>query len=99
MSVEKDLLKEVANDLWVTVKKLRPELGKDERLQLVLKAFMTIGDMGDQVQAALIVGLVSELEADKVSESKSVVVDKTSIPAEESGEGRRAVRRRASSSR
>ena len=64
MSADKELLKEVALELWNTTKKLRPELPKAPRAQLVLKALMTIGDMSDQLQAAMILGLIEAQEPD-----------------------------------
>ena len=62
MSVDRELLKEVTKELWGTVKKLRPELDKDTRLQLVLKALITIGDLPDHVEAAMVVGICSEMD-------------------------------------
>ena len=52
LATDKALLKEVTKELWHTVKKLRPELGRDPRLQLVLKALITIGDLPNQIEAA-----------------------------------------------
>ena len=54
MAVDRELLKEVTQELWNTVKKLRPEIDRQTRLQLVLKALLTIGDLPDQMQAAMI---------------------------------------------
>ena len=59
MAVDRELLKEVTQELWNTVKKLRPEIDRQTRLQLVLKALLTIGDLPDQMQAAMVVGAVS----------------------------------------
>ena len=56
MAVDRELLKEVTQELWNTVKKLRPEIDRQTRLQLVLKALLTIGDLPDQMQAAMVVG-------------------------------------------
>ena len=64
MAAEKDLLKEVALELWNTTKKLRPGLPKAPRTQLVLKALMIIGDMSDQLQAAMILGVIEAQEPD-----------------------------------
>ena len=64
MTVDKDLLKEVALELWNTTKKLRPGLPKAPRAQLVLKALMTIGDMNDQLEASMVLGLISDQEPD-----------------------------------
>ena len=64
---DKELLKEVTKDLWKSVKKLRPELGKDPRMQLVLKALVTIGDLPNQIDAAMVVATCLEMEADKES--------------------------------
>ena len=64
MRADKDLLKEVALELWNTTKKLRPGLPKAPRAQLVLKALMTIGDMNDQLEASMVLGLISDQEPD-----------------------------------
>ena len=64
MTADKDLLKEVALELWNTTKKLRPGLPKAPRAQLVLKALMTIGDMNDQLEASMVLGLISDQEPD-----------------------------------
>ena len=45
MTADKELIKQVAQELWDTTKKLRPGLPKIVRSQLVLKALMTIGDL------------------------------------------------------
>ena len=100
MVTEKALLKDVARELWETVKKLRPGLGKQERLQLVLKALITIGDLPDQIQAAMVVGLIAELEPDEESKEETKedaltsATDETSTSTEASS-GRRMVRRRS----
>ena len=62
MSVDHELLKEVTKELWNTVKKLRPEIDRQTRLQLVLKALLTIGDLPDQMQAAMVVGVCAEMD-------------------------------------
>ena len=41
---DKELLKEVGMELWGSVKKLRPGLPRESRLELTLKALMVIGD-------------------------------------------------------
>ena len=64
MTADTDLLKEVALELWNTTKKLRPGLPKAPRAQLVLKALMTIGDLSDQLQAAMILGVIEAQEPD-----------------------------------
>ena len=64
MAADTDLLKEVALELWNTTKKLRPGLPKAPRAQLVLKALMTIGDLSDQLQAAMILGVLEAQEPD-----------------------------------
>ena len=64
MAADTDLLKEVALELWNTTKKLRPGLPKAPRAQLVLKALMIIGDMSDQLQAAMILGVIEAQEPD-----------------------------------
>ncbi len=45
MATDKELIKEAGQELWNTVKKLRPGLPKEARSQLVLKALLTIGDL------------------------------------------------------
>tara|TARA_B100001057_G_scaffold484052_1_gene561567 strand:+ start:391 stop:684 length:294 start_codon:yes stop_codon:yes gene_type:complete len=65
MAADTDLLKEVALELWNTTKKLRPGLPKAPRAQLVLKALMTIGDLSDQLQAAMILGVLEAQEPDE----------------------------------
>ena len=64
MAADTDLLKEVALELWNTTKKLRPGLPKAPRAQLVLKALMTIGDLSDQLQAAMILGVIEAQDPD-----------------------------------
>ena len=95
MAADKDLLKEVALELWNTTKKLRPGLPKAPRAQLVLKALMTIGDMSDQLQAAMILGLIEAQEPDdepvKEDEAKQDSVKTT----ESQRETPRVVRKRS----
>ena len=62
MSVDRELLKEVTQELWNSVKKLRPEIDRQTRLQLVLKALLTIGDLPDHMQAAMVVGVCAEMD-------------------------------------
>lgn len=64
MTTDKQLLNEVVLELWNTTKKLRPGLPKAPRTQLVLKALLTIGDLGDQLQAATVLGLIESQESD-----------------------------------
>ena len=64
MTADTDLLKEVALELWNTTKKLRPGLPKAPRAQLVLKALMIIGDLSDQLQAAMILGVIEAQDPD-----------------------------------
>ena len=91
MSVDRELLKEVTKELWGTVKKLRPELDKDKRLQLVLKALITIGDLPDHVEAAMVVGICAEMDQiDDNSGQKSKNDIDISL---DSSSGRKVVRR------
>tara|TARA_B100001059_G_C17529183_1_gene424648 strand:+ start:337 stop:636 length:300 start_codon:yes stop_codon:yes gene_type:complete len=88
LSVDRELLKEVTQELWNTVKKLRPEIDRETRLQLVLKALLTIGDLPDQLQAAMVVGVCAEMDKSDIEnvegnsntkeESKSTSVDTSS---------------------
>ncbi|ABX08576.1 Hypothetical protein P9211_06451 [Prochlorococcus marinus str. MIT 9211] len=94
LATDKELLKEVTKELWQTVKKLRPELGKDPRLQLVLKALITIGDLPNQVEAAIVVGVCAEMEEDDPpNEHKEDLSKGKQEPSSEVTNGRRVVRR------
>ena len=95
MSVDRELLKEVTQELWNSVKKLRPEIDRQTRLQLVLKALLTIGDLPDQMQAAMVVGVCAEMDKSDIEN-----IDSDSTSKEESGSssidtstGRKVVRR------
>ena len=93
MSVDRELLKEVTKELWGTVKKLRPELDKQTRLQLVLEGLITIGDLPDHVEAAMVVGICAEMEgidSDGPNESPSQNNQSTNI---DTSTGRKTVRR------
>ena len=76
MAADHALLKEVALELWNTTKKLRPGLPKAPRAQLVLKALMIIGDVSDQLEAAMVLGLIAEQEADDETEQQEEGEDK-----------------------
>ena len=91
MSVDRQLLKEVTKELWGTVKKLRPELDKDTRLQLVLKALITIGDLPDHVEAAMVVGICSEM--DEIDSSGNKNTENNENISIDSSSGRKVVRR------
>ena len=65
MTADKELIKQVAQELWDTTKKLRPGLPKIVRSQLVLKALMTIGDLQDQLQTGMILGIIADQEPDE----------------------------------
>ena len=96
---DKELLREVALELWGSVKKLRPGLPRDSRLELTLKALMVIGDLHDQVQAAIVVGLIAEQEPPE-SEPEGQEVTRSADSASEvdqTPDGRRVVRRRSRS--
>lgn len=102
---EKELLREVALELWGSVKKLRPGLPRESRLELTLKALMVIGDLHDQVQAAVVVGLIAEQEPPEnepegqdVTKSADSADSADSAPeVEQTPDGRRVVRRRSRS--
>tara|TARA_A100001388_G_C28604180_1_gene419640 strand:+ start:92 stop:391 length:300 start_codon:yes stop_codon:yes gene_type:complete len=95
LSVDRELLKEVTQELWNTVKKLRPEIDRQTRLQLVLKALLTIGDLPDQMQAAMVVGVCAEMDKSDIenidSDSKSKEKSGTSLI--DTSNGRKVVRR------
>ena len=94
MSVDRELLKEVTQELWNTVKKLRPEIDRQTRLQLVLKALLTIGDLPDQMQAAMVVGVCAEMDKSDIenieANSTKEESDSSSI---DTSTGRKVVRR------
>ena len=99
MAADHALLKEVALELWNTTKKLRPGLPKAPRAQLVLKALMIIGDVSDQLEAAMVLGLIAEQEPDDETEQLEVGEDKT-VEQDESDTNRstpRVVRKRSGS--
>lgn len=77
MAADQALLKEVALELWNTTKKLRPGLPKAPRAQLVLKALMIIGDVSDQLEAAMVLGLIAEQEPDDEGKPLDEGEDKT----------------------
>lgn len=92
MAVNKELLKEVTIELWKSVRKLRPELDKETRLQLVLKALITIGDLPDHVEAAMVVGVCAEMEISNLEDSNPAESNKVSSSIDSSS-GRKVVRR------
>ena len=95
MSVDRELLKEVTKELWNTVKKLRPDIDRQTRLQLVLKALITIGDLPDHVEAAMVVGICSELDQSDNSENSFQSQSNTSETSQsiDTSSGRKVVRR------
>ena len=96
---DKALLKEVTKELWVSVKKLRPDLGTDPRMQLVLKALITIGDLPNPIEAAMVVGVCLEMEEGNGDENESPnsqnKANETTQQEEDLKEGKRTVRRRS----
>ena len=95
MSVDRELLKEVTQELWNTVKKLRPEVDRQTRLQLVLKALLTIGDLPDQMQAAMVVGVCAEMDKSNIEniESDSTIKEESGSSSIDTSTGRKVVRR------
>ena len=79
-------------DSWNTVKKLRPEIDRQTRLQLVLKALLTIGDLPDQMQAAMVVGVCAEMDKSDVDNvgTNSQTQDSNGV---DTSTGRKVVRR------
>ena len=71
MATDKELIKEAGQELWNTVKKLRPGLPKEARSQLVLKALLTIGDLPDQLQASMVLGQIADQEPDEAPGERS----------------------------
>ena len=99
MAADHALLKEVALELWNTTKKLRPGLPKAPRAQLVLKALMIIGDVSDQLEAAMVLGLIADQEPDDETEQLEDGEVKT-VEQDESDNSRstpRVVRKRSGS--
>ena len=90
MAVDRELLKEVTQELWNTVKKLRPEIDRETRLQLVLKALLTIGDLPDQMQAAMVVGVCAEMDKSESDVTNSQTKDSSLV---DTSSGRKVVRR------
>ncbi len=96
MVTDKALLKEVTKELWQSIKKLRPDLGKDPRMQLVLKALITIGDLPNQIEAAMVVATCLEMEESDENPAKDQAkTEKVNSKSNETNEGRRTVRRRS----
>jgi len=92
LTVDRELLKEVTQELWNAVKKLRPEIDRETRLQLVLKALLTIGDLPDQLQAAMVVGVCAEMDKSDTEnvETNSQAKDSSRV---DTSTGRKVVRR------
>ena len=99
MAADHELLKEVALDLWNTTKKLRPGLPKAPRAQLVLKALMIIGDVSEQLEAAMVLGFIAEQEPDDDPETPNDGEDKTvdQVQTDSSRTTPRVVRKRSAS--
>ena len=99
MTADKELIKEVAQEHWDTTKKLRPGLPKIVRSQLVLKALMTIGDLQDQLQAGMILGIIADQEPDDepAGETKEAdsAPDTAAASSDASRSAPRAVRKRS----
>ena len=93
---DKDLLKEVTKELWQSVKKLRPGLSQDARMQLVLKALITIGDHPNPIEAAMVVGTCLELEvSEESSEGEETQTSNQNSKLDNMPEGRKVVRRKS----
>ncbi len=95
MSVDRELLKEVTQELWNTVKKLRPEIDRETRLQLVLKALLTIGDLPDQLQAAMVVGVCAEMDKSDIenADGNSNTKEESNSTSIDTSTGRKVFRR------
>ncbi len=95
MSVNRELLKEVTQELWNTVKKLRPEIDRETRLQLVLKALLTIGDLPDQLQAAMVVGVCAEMDKSDIEnvDANSNTKEESNSSSVDTSTGRKVFRR------
>ena len=97
---DKALLQEVTKELWQSVKKLRPDLGTDPRMQLVLKALITIGDLPNQIEAAMVVATCLEMESKSDAPEKETqeTNNDKSLSQKDSPEGKRTVQRRSTAS-
>ena len=97
---DKALLKEVTKELWQSVKKLRPGLPKEARMQLVLKALITIGDLPNPIEAAMVVGLCLDMEGESEHSTTEGEESANSMDSqgEETPDGRRVIRRRSAAS-
>ena len=95
MSVDRELLTEVTQELWNTVKKLRPEIDRETRLQLVLKALLTIGDLPDQLQAAMVVGVCAEMDKSDIenADGNSNTKEESNSTSVDTSTGRKVFRR------
>ncbi len=95
LSVDRQLLKEVTQELWNTVKKLRPDIDRETRLQLVLKALLTIGDLPDQLQAAMVVGVCAEMDKSDIenADGNSNTKEESNSTSVDTSTGRKVFRR------
>jgi uncharacterized repeat protein (TIGR03894 family) len=95
LSLDRELLKEVTQELWNTVKKLRPEIDRETRLQLVLKALLTIGDLPDQLQAAMVVGVCAEMDKSDIenADGNSNTKEESNSTSVDTSTGRKVFRR------
>ena len=93
LSVDRELLKEVTQELWSTVKKLRPEIDRQTRLQLVLKALLTIGDLPDQLQAAMVVGVCAEMDKSDIenADGNSSIKEESNSTSVDTSTGRKVL--------
>ena len=96
LTVDRELLKEVTKELWRTVKKLRPDVDRQTRLQLVLKALITIGDLPDHVEAAMVVGICAEMDIDNDGTNNNEYSENKKISGNIDNSGGRKVVRRSS---
>tara|TARA_Y100001978_G_C23647713_1_gene411695 strand:- start:450 stop:746 length:297 start_codon:yes stop_codon:yes gene_type:complete len=96
LAVDRELLKEVTKELWSTVKKLRPDVDRQTRLQLVLKALITIGDLPDHVEAAMVVGICAEMDLDNDGTTNSETSENKNTSKSIDTSGGRKVFRRSS---
>ena len=94
---DKELLKEVTKELWQSVKKLRPDIGKDARMHLVLKALITIGDHPNPIEAAMVVAVCLDMEEEDTPSKQEAkkTADTANEKVEAMPDGRRIVRRRS----
>ena len=71
---------------------------KQAKAQLTLKALLTIGDLQDQLGAAMVLGVVADLEPDDAPESSNDSSEGSAVKEEAVASGERTTRKRSTKS-